>query len=78
LLQGVGQFVGQQEAARSRVRVILVLIEHDVAPNRVGGSVNSLSRLGRFCIGMHTHPAEIVAEARLHKGACCCVERLAG
>jgi hypothetical protein len=74
----MGQFMGQQESAWSRMWVILVSIENDVVTNRVSGGIDSLCRVDRPCISMHAHPAEIVAEARLGKGACRCVERLPG
>jgi len=52
--------------------------ENDVPPYRVSQRIHRPRRLGSYPVGMHPHPAEVVAEARLHESARVRVERLAG
>jgi hypothetical protein len=42
-----------------------------------GIGADRMGRLSRLAVGVHTHPAEIVAEVRLHHVACRRGKRLA-
>jgi len=77
LLHHVRQFVGDQASPRAGARRVLPRPEDHIAPHRVRQRVHGSRRLSRPGIGMHAHPAEIVAEARLHEGPRLRIERLA-
>ena len=59
------------------MRRILPHPEHHIVPYRVGQRVHRVSRFGGLGVSVYPHPAEVVAEARLHEGAGTRVERLA-
>ena len=58
-------------------RLILLGPEDDVLPDGVGPRVHGLRRFGCPGIGVYAHPAEVMAEARLHECASGGVQRLA-
>jgi hypothetical protein len=78
LLHGVDQFVGQQGAARLRVRTELSGSEDHVLSDRVGARIHRRRGLLGLGAGMHPHTAEILSETRLHEVARRAVERPAG
>ena len=78
LLHHMCQFVRQQAISRCGLRGVFTCGKHHIVPHRVCQRIDRSRRLSRLPAGVHAHPAEIVAEARLHERACGRIERLAG
>jgi hypothetical protein len=76
LLDGVRQLMSQECAAGCRVRRVLAAGEHHVPSHRIRTRIHGMCRFCRACIGMHPHPAEVLAEARFHEGADGGIQRL--
>ncbi len=76
LLDDMSQFVREQPAALRGSGIEAPKAENDVVSNCVGMSVERPSRHLCVLIRMHAHTAEVVSEARLHKGASRQVEGL--
>src|SRR5205807_5303951 len=77
LLHHMRQFMSQQLFPLICSWLILSSTEHNVLPRRISQRIHRPRRLCRSFIRMHTHLTEIMPEARLHKGACTLIERLA-
>src|SRR5215210_1919092 len=69
LLHDVGQLVRQQPPSFAYPRRVPPRPEHHVLPDRVSQRTNGFGRPGRPRIGVHSDPAEVVAETRLHEDA---------
>ena len=67
LLQGVGQFMGQQSIPPFSSWGVLFRCKNYVLSNRVGQCVHFTGRLRHLLAGMDAHPAEIMPEARSKK-----------
>ena len=78
LVADASDLVGQQAASVAHRHVILLRPEHNVLPCGVGPGTNRLRRTRCLTVSVHPHPAEVVPEARLHKGAGGRVQRLTG
>ena len=76
LLHGVGQLMGQQAAARDRIRRELAGVEDDIRARGVGPGVQGARQFRRPIVRMHPYHAEVMAEAQLHKSARLRVEEL--
>src|SRR5208282_809712 len=61
--------------ATARTGIVLAVIENDVLADGVGMRIDGACRLGGPRVGVHTHPAEVTAKARLHIGARGSLER---
>ena len=72
------QLVRQQVIPRCGLRGVFARGKHHMIPHCVRQGAHRTRRIRRLCIGMHPHPAEIVAEARFHEHTPGGIERLAG
>src|ERR1700674_67818 len=72
------QLMGNQSPTLMRPRREPTCTEHNVMSHGVGISVHRPHRSLGDRVGMHPHPAEVVAESRLHEGSGSCIEGLAG
>lgn len=70
LLHHVGKLVGEQAVACRGAGGVLAAGEGDVAADSVGECVYRPRRRGGLSVGVHAHPAKIMAEARFERGAC--------
>ena len=77
-MNDVGQFVGEEGAARVRGGGILAGGKGDVRAGRVGVGIDGASGFGGVRVGVDADVAEVMAEAGLEEGACGGVERMAG
>ena len=77
LLERMGELMGEQRASGLRMRREGAAAEHDVVADGVGARVDGARRLRRAGVRVHAHAREVVAEARLHEGACRRVQRTA-
>ncbi|WDT74180.1 MAG: hypothetical protein MPW16_13035 [Candidatus Manganitrophus sp.] len=73
----MGQLVGEQMPSRRRCRFVAAGGKDDVAPGRVSKRLDLPGGVGRLGIGMHPHPAEVMAETGFHELAGAHIERLA-
>src|SRR6266508_362948 len=77
LLYDVGQLVGEHVPAGRGRRVVHVVLENDVRPDRERLRVHRPRRPVRRVVGVYPHVAEVLAEAGLHVDAGVRVERAA-
>jgi hypothetical protein len=77
LLYDMSQFMGQQSSSGQYRRHVLRCSKRDVPAKRVGQCIDHLCRCRGIRVCMHPHLPEVLAEARLHKGASRRVQRLA-
>jgi hypothetical protein len=68
----------EQASPFRRRGLVAARSENHVAPDGISLRVDRARRFGRLVIGMNTHPAEVVTEARLHVLPRRHVQRLAG
>jgi hypothetical protein len=64
LLENVREFVGDEPIAILGSRPVAVLAEHDVAADRVRVGRQRTGGFGGPGVGVDSHPAEVVPEAR--------------
>jgi hypothetical protein len=76
LLYDMGQFMGKDPSPCGCGRIILSGPKRDVWPDGVGQRIDGSDRLGGVRTGVDAHAAEILSEARLHKGARGWIQRL--
>src|SRR5688572_7913942 len=67
LLDGMGQFVGDEVAAAVGIRLVFAGSEGDVVARGVGVGVDGAGGVAGLRVGMDSHLAEIMAEAGLHE-----------
>ena len=67
LLDGVGEFVGQQRPALVRLRPVLVTAEEDVGTDRERSRLHGTVELVGRRAGVQPHPSEVGAERVLHR-----------
>jgi hypothetical protein len=72
------QLVGNQALPDRSVRRILASAKGDLVAHGVGQGAHGLGRLGGLPARMYAHARKVVAEARLHHGAGCRIQWLAG
>ncbi len=78
LLHDVGQFMSKKMRARGGAGCELSRSKHHMASDGIRLRIHRLCGPGCRRIGMHPYLTEVVPEARLEKGACGRIERLAG
>ena len=69
LLNYVCELVGQQFAARQRLRRVIACAEHHILPGGKRSGREGVRSLRRLIIAMHAHLAEVMPEAWLHERA---------
>ena len=67
LLDRMREFMSKEQTAVRRPGSILSCSENDVAPDSVSSRLHHLCQLRRATVGVHPHPAEVVAEPRLEE-----------
>lgn len=78
LLHHVSKLMHQQLSPFRSMRCIPSFPKHHILRYGVRQSVLRPCRFRRSRIGMYTHPAEVMTEARFHEGTGCRVEGLSG
>src|SRR5919112_6431422 len=72
----MGQLMGQEAPARFAERSVSSRTEHYILSHCVGQRIHCSSRGRRFLICVDPYFAEVVTEARLHKGTRALIEGL--
>src|SRR5215212_8684757 len=72
----MGQLMGQEAPAHFSERGVSSRTEHYILSHSVGQRIHCLSRGRRFLICVDPYFAEVVTEARLHKGTRILIEGL--
>lgn len=78
LLNYMRQLMRHQPSPGRTLRRKLPRAKHHIPPDGVCQRIHRPCALGRLCICVHPYAAEVVPEARLHKGPRLGVQRLAG